>query len=96
MSVDVSPELPPQNLYQAADWLRARHPFLDELVRRIAGDSQEWLDEVAGAILDTVDNGAAWVLYGQEHRARPVTTRTRITGGRNLGRRIRPAAARTP
>ena len=69
MSVDVSPELPPQNLYQAADWLRARHPFLDELVRRIAGDSQEWLDEVAGAILDTVDNGAAWVKYGQEHRA---------------------------
>lgn len=65
MSVDEVPT----NLYPAADWLRYRHPFLDDLVRRVAGDLDDWLDEIAGAVFDTVDNGAAWQRYGRDHPA---------------------------
>ncbi len=65
MSVDEVPT----NLYSAADWLRYRHPWLEDLTRRIAGDRDDWLDEIGGAVLDTVDNGAEWQRYGREHPA---------------------------
>lgn len=65
MSVDEAPT----NLYAAADWLHDRHPFLDDLVRRIAGDRDDWLDEIVGAVFDTVDNGQAWQRYGKDHPA---------------------------
>jgi len=56
----VSVDEVPTNLYSAADWLRYRHPWLEDLTRRIAGDRDDWLDEIGGAVLDTVDNGAEW------------------------------------
>lgn len=65
----VSGDEVPTNLFAAADWLRYRHPFLDDLVRRIAGDRDDWLDEVAGAVLDTVETGQAWQRYGRDHPA---------------------------
>jgi len=60
-------DTPPTNLYQAANWLRERHPWAGQLVRRIAGDTEDWLEEVAGAILDTAENGEAWERYEQHN-----------------------------
>lgn len=57
----------PTNLYAAADWLRGRHPWLDQIALRIAGHSEEWLDELAGAILDCIEHGEAWNQYEREH-----------------------------
>lgn len=64
----MNPDYPPSsNLYEAADWLRSRHPLVDQLVTLIAGDTDDWLDEIAGAILDTIDHGEEWEQYEQEH-----------------------------
>lgn len=57
----------PDNKYQAADWLRARNPWLDQLVQRIAGDSDNWLDEIVGAVLDDTDHAAAMATYMQNN-----------------------------
>jgi len=57
----------PTNTYQAAAWLRERHPWLDQLVRRIAGNSEDWLDEIAGAVLDLANNAEAWDRYELHH-----------------------------
>ena len=65
------PDTPLTQLHRAAEWLRARHQWLDRLVTRIAGDTDDWLHEVAGAILDTVDNGEAWERYERQHPEPP-------------------------
>lgn len=57
----------PANHYQAADWLRARNPVLDKLVQRIAGDSDNWLDEILGAVLDDTDFLTAWDAYVEQN-----------------------------
>jgi hypothetical protein len=69
----------PCEVYAAADWLRSRHPWVDQLVRRIvgAGDDDsgqgwaggDWLDELAGAVNDGADHAAAWREYAARHRA---------------------------
>lgn len=53
-------DTPSSNPHQCANWLRFRHPWVDQLVRRSAGGTDDWLDEAAGAVLDTVGNGQAW------------------------------------
>lgn len=49
----------PTAAYEAADWLRARHRWVDQLARRVAGESEDWLDELAGAVADCVDHAQA-------------------------------------
>ena len=44
--------------YEAADWLRARHQWVDQLAGRIAGDAEDRLDELAGAVPTT------WITRG--------------------------------
>ena len=54
--------------YEAADWLRARYPWVDQLAGRIAGDAEGWLDGLAGAVADGVANAHAWREYERRHR----------------------------
>jgi hypothetical protein len=74
----------PCEVYEAADWLRSRHPWVDQLARRItrtgdSGDSGDvsggqgwaggdWLDELAVAVNDCADHTAAWREYAARHR----------------------------
>jgi hypothetical protein len=58
----------PRKAYQAADWLRARHRWVDQLAGRVAGDGENWLDELAGAVADCVDHAPAWREYEVRHR----------------------------
>ena len=61
---------PSSNPYVAADWLRRRHPRVAELVARVAGrDTEDWVDELARAIGDCVENNRAWDAYERVHRA---------------------------
>ncbi len=54
--------------YEAADWLRARHQWVDQLASRIAGDAEDWLDELGGAVADCVAHAEAWREYERWHR----------------------------
>ena len=53
---------------EAADWLRARHQCVDQLASRIAGDAEDWLDELVGAVADCVEHAQAWWEYERRHR----------------------------
>lgn len=64
----VSPVEVPTEAYQAADWLRARHRWVDQLAGRVAGDGENWLAELAGAVADCVDHAPAWREYEVRHR----------------------------
>ena len=57
----------PTEPYEAADWLRARHQCMDQLAGRIAGDAEDWLGELAGAVADCVEHSQAWREY-ERHR----------------------------
>jgi hypothetical protein len=67
MSTTSSVEVPTAP-YEAADWLRARHQWVDQLAGRIAGDAEDWLDELAGAVADCVEHAQAWREYERRHR----------------------------
>ena len=67
MSTTSTVEVPTEP-YEAADWLRARHQWVDQLAGRIAGDAEDWLDELAGAVADGVEHAQAWRDYEQRHR----------------------------
>ncbi len=67
MSTTSSLEVPTAP-YEAADWLRARHQWVDQLASRIAGDAEDWLDELAGAVVDSVEHAQAWREYERWHR----------------------------
>jgi hypothetical protein len=53
--------------YEAARWLRRRHRWVDELVGRIETGTEDWLDDVAGAVRDCVEHAAAWREYERVH-----------------------------
>lgn len=61
----------PSEMCEAADWLRSRHPWVDQLARRITGLTEaghdgawgDWLDELAGAVTDCADHAVAWREY---------------------------------
>jgi hypothetical protein len=57
----------PAGGYEAARWLRVRHRWVDELVGRIETGTQDWLDDLAGAITDCAENAAAWREYERAH-----------------------------
>lgn len=58
----------PTGGYEAADWLRTRHQWVDQLAHRIAGSEENWLNELAGAITDSVEHAQAWREYESMHR----------------------------
>lgn len=68
MSEPVTSVEVPAGGYEAAEWLRARHRWVDELARRVAGSGEDWLDELAGAVTDCVEHGQAWQVYEARHR----------------------------
>jgi len=57
----------PAGGYEAAHWLRRRHRWVDELVGRIETGTQDWLDDLVGAITDCAENAAAWREYERAH-----------------------------
>ncbi|SDU74884.1 hypothetical protein [Jiangella alkaliphila] len=62
----------PTDAYLAADWLAARHPWVRQLVERIAGPvdrREDWLDVLTQAVNDSDGDGAAWVEYERRHPA---------------------------
>ncbi|PZF81591.1 hypothetical protein [Jiangella anatolica] len=62
----------PTDAYAAADWLAGRHPWVRQLVERIAGridDHPDWLDVITQAVNESEGDGAAWVEYERRHPA---------------------------
>ncbi|WP_116949398.1 hypothetical protein [Jiangella endophytica] len=62
----------PTDAYAAADWLAARHPWVRQLVERIAGRIEEhpgWLDAVTAAVNGHLADAAAWEAYEARHPA---------------------------
>ncbi|WP_116949230.1 hypothetical protein [Jiangella endophytica] len=56
----------PSDVYRAADWLAGRHPWVRQLVERIAGRIDvhpDWPDTVAGAVNGHLAHSAAWAEY---------------------------------
>ena len=64
----------PANTYQAAAWLRGRHPWLDELLPRVVGrpdgrQIEEWVDELVDGFNDLVETGSKWAEYESRNPA---------------------------
>ncbi|GAB3881458.1 hypothetical protein [Terrabacter terrigena] len=59
----------PADSYEAAAWLRERHPWLDELLTRVVGPTDlrigrsAWLDELVDAFTELVEHGSDWRAY---------------------------------
>jgi len=54
----------PSSVYEAADCLRGRHRWVDELAARIDSGCEDCLDEVAGTVLECAEHDRAWAAYG--------------------------------
>ncbi|WP_053202939.1 hypothetical protein [Jiangella muralis] len=62
----------PTDAYAAADWLAGRHPWVRQLVERIAGSIDAhpgWLDVVTAAVNGQLADAAAWEAYEARHPA---------------------------
>lgn len=62
----------PSDVYRAADWLADRHPWVRQLVERIAGpidQHPDWLDTITSAVNDQLAHSAAWAEYENRHPA---------------------------
>lgn len=60
----------PYDAYEAADWLRARHDWLDSVLTRAFGSadrSPRWLDDLAAAFDDLLRHDDAWEEYEARH-----------------------------
>ena len=62
-------EQAPSNPYQAAAWLRRRHPWLDELVTRVDGPPGDpdngygWVQVIVAGFNDMAETGERWEVY---------------------------------
>jgi hypothetical protein len=65
----------PSNPYQAAVWLRQRHPWLDELVTRVCGPDaetgrgSEWVEAITAGFNDIDDTNDRWADYERRNPA---------------------------
>lgn len=63
----------PVNGYEAAAWLRSRHPWLDQLLTRCVGSNAatpertDWLDELVDAFNEITELDRQWEAYELVH-----------------------------
>lgn len=48
----------------ATEWLRSRHPWLDDIIREVTPEDP-WLPAVSIAVREGIENDSAWVTYAR-------------------------------
>lgn len=68
---DVTDEQIPTDLFEAADWLRGRHPWADHLITRACGPldrNHGWLRDLVEGFNDLDETNLRWQIYEADHR----------------------------